>query len=154
MRYVIIGGFAVIAHGVVRATKDLDVCPDPTPENLVRFAGLLADLEADQIGADELGGQTFSLDPTKPEDLLMGGNFLLETSLGRIDIMQWVPGMDEQNAYAELESQAVSGETFGVAIRVASLEHLRRMKEAAGRPRDLQDLADLDVAHGPAPDAR
>lgn len=150
VRYVIIGGFAVIAHGVVRATKDLDVCPDPTPDNLVRFAGLLADLGAQQIGLDELGDGAFPLDPTQPEHLMMGGNFLIETTLGRIDVMQWVPGMDEENAYAELASQAVAGETFGVAVRVASLQHLRRMKRTAGRPRDLEDLAELDAAHGPA----
>lgn len=71
------------------------------------------------------------------------------TELGRIDLMQWVPGMDEDAAYAELADDAVTGQAFGVAFRVASLRHLRRMKRTAGRPRDLQDLRDLDEAHGP-----
>jgi hypothetical protein len=44
VRYVVVGGFAVIAHGVQRATADLDICPDPDPTNLGRLAGLLTDL--------------------------------------------------------------------------------------------------------------
>jgi hypothetical protein len=41
VRFVVIGGFAVIAHGVIRTTEDLDICPDPDPENLRRLAALL-----------------------------------------------------------------------------------------------------------------
>lgn len=149
VEFVIIGGFAVIAHGVVRATKDLDVCPDPDEANLHRLAALLRDLHAQQIGVEELGEDQFPLDPLDPADLARGGNFLLETDLGRLDIMQWVPGMDEDGAYTELAGDAVTGEAFGVTFRVASLQHLRRMKRTAGRPRDLQDLADLEDAHGP-----
>lgn len=149
VEYVIIGGFAVIAHGVVRATKDLDVCPDPDRDNLTRLAGVLADVGARQVGEEDLSSDEFPLDPANPEHLAGGGNFLLDTRIGRLDIMQWVPGMDEDNAFAELAAEAVRGEAFGVAVRVASLPHLRRMKRSAGRPRDLQDLADLDIAHGP-----
>ncbi len=145
--YVIIGGFAVIAHGVVRATKDLDVCPAPSRSNLARLAGLLREVNARQIGMDE-----FPLDPTNADDLARGGNFLIDTDIGRLDIMQWVPGIHDEHAYADLMSGAVVGEAFGVQIRVASLADLRRMKRAAGRPRDLADLADLADAHGEDPD--
>ena len=44
VRYIIVGGFAVIAHGVVRATKDLDICPDPERDNLGRLAQLLGEI--------------------------------------------------------------------------------------------------------------
>ena len=46
VRYIIIGGFAVNAHGVIRPSKDLDIVPDPDPANLARLATLLADLDA------------------------------------------------------------------------------------------------------------
>lgn len=145
--YVVIGGFAVIAHGVIRATKDIDVCPAPDHANLTRLAGLLRQLNARQIGVEEFGAGEFPADPTVADDLAMGGNFLVETDIGRLDIMQWVPGLDE-DAYGQLARSAETGQAFGVHIRVASLTDLRRMKRAAGRPQDLQDLADLDAARG------
>lgn len=146
--HVVIGGFAVIAHGVIRATKDVDVCPSPARENLQRLAGLLRDLNARQVGEDEFGPEEFPLDPTNPDDLALGGNFLVETDIGRLDIMQWVRGIEEDRAYTELAAHAVVSEAFGVRIAVASLSDLRRMKRAAGRPQDLQDLKALADAHG------
>ncbi len=148
--YVVIGGFAVIAHGVIRATKDIDVCPAPEPANLARLAGLLRRLNARQVDVEEFGAGEFPADPTVADDLALGGNFLVETDIGRLDIMQWVPGLDE-DAYGHLDPSAETAEAFGVSIRVASLTDPRRMKRAAGRPQDLQDLADLDAAHGEGP---
>ena len=145
---VVIGGFAVVAHGVIRATKDLDICPSPARENLARLAALLKDLRARQVGHDEFADNEFPLDPTDPDDLAVGGNFLVETNIGRLDVMQWVRGVDADDAYGQLAATAVTAEAFGVPITVASLADLRRMKRAAGRPRDLQDLQDLAVAHG------
>ena len=45
--YVIVGGLAVAAHGVVRATRDLDLVPEPSTENLDRLAAALTDLGAE-----------------------------------------------------------------------------------------------------------
>ena len=61
--------------------------------------------------------------------------------------MQWVPGVDADHAYPVLAADAREAVAFGVPLRVCSLEALRQMKRAAGRPRDLEDLADLDAAH-------
>jgi hypothetical protein len=85
------------------------------------------------------------MDPTQPDDLALGGNFCLQTSLGRLDVMQWVSGIDADDLYAELEREALVGELEGIPVRVCGLEHLRAMKRAAGRPQDLEDLARLDV---------
>ncbi len=145
--YVVVGGFAVIAHGVVRATKDVDVCPAPDRDNLERLATLLRDLNARQIGQDEFDADEFPYDPTEPAELALGGNFLVETDVGRLDIMQWLSGV-EDDAYHVLVADAVEAEAFGVRIRVASLTALRRMKAAAGRPQDLEDLRRLAIAHG------
>ena len=46
VQHIIIGGFAVNAHGVIRPSRDLDIVPDPDPANLERLAALLADLDA------------------------------------------------------------------------------------------------------------
>jgi hypothetical protein len=145
--YIVIGGFAVIAHGVVRATKDLDIVPEPSLDNLTRLADLLDALGSEHIGVGDFDQREFPFDPTDPGQLAEGGNFRLETSLGSLDVMQWVPGIAGDHAYNELAEHAITGEIHGVPVRVCGLEHLRLMKGAAARPQDLQDLRDLESAH-------
>jgi hypothetical protein len=147
VRYVVIGGFAVIAHGVLRTTADLDICPDPEPENLKRLAAMLGELDARQVGADEFAGGELAYDPTRPEHLQGGGNFRVTTRLGALDVMQWVPGIDDEQAFERLARDAMVAEFRGAEVRVASLDAVRAMKRAAGREQDLEDLRRLDVAH-------
>jgi predicted nucleotidyltransferase len=146
VRYVVIGGFAVIAHGAQRYTKDLDICPDPDLENLTRLARLLADLEAHDVG--DFSDDEMPYDPTEPSALAEGGNFRLITNLGDVDIMQWVPGIPEDHAYPVLAPAATVGDFDGIPVAVCSIEHLLLMKRAAGRPVDLEDLSRLEQAHG------
>lgn len=146
--YVVIGGFAVIAHGVVRVTKDLDICPDPAHDNLERLAAFIAEIDAVQMGTGEFDADELPFDPTRAADLAQGGNFRLESALGILDVMQWVSGIDVGRTFATLASDAVDVVVEGVPVRVSSLANLRTMKRAAGRPQDLQDLADLAAAHG------
>lgn len=143
VRFVVIGGVAVGVHGFVRATKDLDIVPDPAPENLARLARLLAEIEARQIGAGEFSPEEFPYDPTDPSQLAEGANFRLDTSHGALDIMQWVPGIETDPAYPELLEQAVEVGFRGAKIRVCGIEHLRVMKRTAARERDLMDLREL-----------
>ncbi|CAN5221986.1 hypothetical protein BH20ACT16_BH20ACT16_11600 [soil metagenome] len=148
LRYVVIGGLAVNAHGVIRATKDLDICPDPRHENVERLAAVLRDLQAAQVGMEDFEAHELPFDPTNVDDLLQGGNFRLATRLGDLDIMQWISGIAGENAYAALAGEVMLVELGELQVPVCSLDHLRAMKRAAGRPQDLQDLADLAIAHG------
>ncbi len=136
--FVIIGGFAVGAHGYPRATKDLDIVPDPDPENLKRLATMLSELDASVLGMEEFAEE----EVVQPDaaGLEMGGNFVLVTSRGRLDIMQLV-GPDLE--YADLNSAAVEDEVFGHRVRFCGFDHLVAMKEAAGRPEDEIDLKRL-----------
>lgn len=149
VEHILIGGLAVNAHGVIRTTQDVDICPNPDKANLERLASLLGALGVVQLGVDDAGfePQEMPFDPTDAEDLAQGGNFRLQTALGVLDVMQWLPGIDADQAYATLAKDALQATAFGVPLRVCSLETLRQMKRAAGRPRDLQDLADLQAAH-------
>jgi hypothetical protein len=148
IEYVIVGGVAVGMHGAMRATVDLDVCPDPEPSNLKRLARLLAELDATQNDTEDFDPHELPYDPTRPEDLAQGGNFRLTTSLGGLDVLQWIPGIAVDVAFEVLNPAAVEVDWHGIPIKVCSLEHLRAMKRAAGRPQDLLDLADLEIANG------
>ena len=108
IEYVVIGGFAVAAHGYVRATKDLDIVPSPAPDNLERLAGLLQDLDAELYGTGDFDAAEFPFDPLDPKQLAEGGNFLLQTRLGRRDMMQWVPGIDVEPAYRYSEDSSAA----------------------------------------------
>lgn len=137
--FIIIGGFAVGAHGLPRATKDLDIVPDPAPDNLQRLARVLEELEAEVMGSDEFGPE--ELPATKPSELLkLGGNIVLVTKLGRLDIFQLV---EPEMEYENLLPASVSDQVFGQTVRFCGYEDLVRMKEAAGRPEDLADLERL-----------
>lgn len=143
VEFVVIGGFAVSAHGHLRATKDLDIVPDPDPENLVRLAEAL-----DRLGAQVQGTEDFSEDEIVQPDadgLALGGNFVLNTDHGRLDILQFVAPELE---YADLRSAAIEDFVFGHRIRFCGYDHLVAMKEAAGRPEDLLDLKRLREARG------
>ena len=140
VRYVVIGGWAVNAHGHRRFTGDLDICPDPAPDNLEHLARALADMHAQQLGVGDFEAKEMRGDPTDPASLAQGGNFRVMTDHGLIDVMQWIPGIEEDSGFERLAADALEGDVFGVPVRVCSLENLRTMKRAADRPRDREDL--------------
>jgi hypothetical protein len=144
VRFIVIGGIAVGVHGYVRATTDLDIVPDPDPTNLTRLARLLRELEAQHVGVGEFGPEEFPFDPLDPEQLAQGANFRLETTLGPLDIMQWVAGIDSDPAFTALEREAITVAFRNEQLLVCGLDHLRAMKRAAGRDQDLRDLAELE----------
>lgn len=136
--YVLIGATALAAHGPVRATEDVDVVPDPDPENLRRLDNVLASLDA-RLADDPSRG----LGPEERAALAQGRNLTLETAFGGLDVVQQLAGVP---SYAELADDAVEMELFGIGVLVCSRRHLRAMKLARGSHRDLADLEDLDAA--------
>jgi hypothetical protein len=137
--FVVIGGFSLAAHGYVRGTKDVDIVPDPDPANLRRLAGALRAVQA-EVSLGDLAGE-LGIEPDE-DGLAAGGNWVLETMHGRLDVMQDVPGAP---AYTALRARAASHalpETGDVAF--AGLDDLIAMKRAAGRPQDLIDIAELE----------
>lgn len=145
VKHIIVGGFAVIAHGHVRPSKDLDIVPEPTSENLERLIAALIDINANDAEVSDFDPSEIPMSVMRIEDLEQGGNFRLTTDLGDLNILQWAGGIESDDLYDELESQAVSGEVEGVAVRVCGLHHLRAMKRAAGRPQDLEDINRLSA---------
>jgi hypothetical protein len=143
IEHIVVGGFAVVAHGHMRTSKDLDIVPSPAQENLEKLAEMLRDLHARILDTGDFEPQELPADPTRTADLAMGGNFCLLTDLGRLDVMQWLSGVDFDDLYAELDRGAIESTVDGIPVRVCGLDHLRAMKRAAGRPQDLEDLERL-----------
>jgi hypothetical protein len=141
---IVIGGVAVGFHGYVRATKDLDVVPAPDPENLERLASVLRSLDAELDGAGDFEVGELP-DPLDPEVLGQGGNWVLQTRLGRFDIMQW---QGESELWEMLSPNALRVDLDGLMVKVASYEDLVALKRQAGRPSDLEDLDRLRQARG------
>lgn len=135
--YITIGAFAVIAHGYVRATADIDVVARQDRENLQRLAAAFAELNAVLRGVD---ADLLDIDPTDPEVLATGASFTLNTDAGPVDYLNDVPGAGD---YDDLRARAVEANAAGVVVRVVGLDDLIRMKRASGRPQDLRDIANL-----------
>lgn len=139
-RFVLVGGLAVNAWGVVRGTKDLDIVPDPETENLRSLAVTAVALGGSvSLGESLLGSERAIL-----SRLLDGERTLITTSKGALDVVQGLPGLP---SWPELIADAVPVHVTGVTVHVCSLAQLRRMKRAAGRTRDLADLEDLEAAN-------
>src|SRR4051794_32799350 len=135
--FVIIGGLAVIAHGHLRATADVDIILRPERSNLESLAAALADLDAALAGVDaHLPG--IELDAGT---LAEGANFTLTTRFGELDVIQDVPGA---RAFEDLQRSAVATTLDDVPVRVVGLPDLLALKRASDRPRDREDVRVLE----------
>ena len=129
VRYVLVGGYSVILHGYSRTTGDLDIWVEKSAENYALLA------RAFQL----FGMPTFDM---TAENFLHRPDFDVFT-FGRppvaIDIITTLKGLDFADAYAQASDTAVDGLT----VRLIRYQHLLQAKRAAGRPRDHNDLDNL-----------
>jgi hypothetical protein len=141
VRYVLVCGIALIRHGVVRATRDIDAVFDPDPANVERIRELI-----ERWGATRPDGSPV------PEDSVAGDRTVhLATPYGDLDLLS------ERSAglsFAELLARADTRRVEGTDAPICSLADLVSLKRSAGRERELVDLADLESAHGDLPDSR
>ena len=136
--YVVIGGVATQVHGHRRTTMDLDLTPAPDPENLRRLGGALAELEARPADSGVAEGEISIADP---ERLAIAAIIPpLQTRHGQIHILKDPKGA---RPFDEMHERALVVDLDGASVAIVSLDDLIRMKRAAGRPRDLDDIATL-----------
>ena len=142
--FVVIGGFAVIAHGYLRATKDIDIVPRPTAVNRGKLERVLMSIDARPLEEGDLRADEMPIQWGLGA-LAHGGNWALETDHGRVDILQYIDRVEVVASYSELRDKALEADVPEVGlVRFAALEHLELMKRVAGRPQDLNDLAQLE----------
>jgi hypothetical protein len=146
--FVVIGGMAGMSHGSAYPSFDVDVAYARDDENLERLAASLVELGASLRGAP--AGLPFQLDA---RTLRNGANFTFDTPFGSFDILADPAGAPP---YRRLYEGGVNAVVEGVPVRIASLDHLIAMKEAAGRPKDKLMATEYrvlsDVLRAPKPD--
>jgi hypothetical protein len=130
-RFLIVGGYAVAAHGHVRATKDLDIWVEATPDNanrvieaLVAFGAPLQDLQATDLARPHYG-------------------FMMGLPPRRVDVLTSIDGIDFADAWPRRIHVQVG---TGVVAPFLGLDDLLTNKRASGRPQDAADVAALGKA--------
>jgi predicted nucleotidyltransferase len=137
VEFILIGGLAATVHGSARLTRDVDVVYRRSRENLQRLALALAPYHPYLRGAPP--GLPFQWDAATIE---RGLNFTLTTDLGQLDVLGEIVG---GGRYEDLLQHTVTAQIFGVNCRTLTLEQLIHVKRAAGRPKDLEAIAELEA---------
>lgn len=137
VEFILVGGAAATAHGSSRLTVDLDIVYGRSKQNLDRLAAGLAPYHPYLRGAPE--GLPFRLDT---DTLERGLNFTLVTDAGALDLLGEIIG---GGRYEDLLPHTIEIDLFGVSCRCITLSRLIDVKRAAGRPKDLDALAELEA---------
>ena len=137
VEFIIIGGIAATAHGSAHVTVDLDIVYGRSPENVGRLAQALAPLSPYLRGAPP--GLPFRFDTAT---ICRGLNFTLTTIAGDLDVLGEATG---GGTYEALLPHSETRQLLSLDVRFVDLETLIRLKRAAGRPKDLERIAELEA---------
>ena len=128
VEYLLIGAYAMAAHGVPRATGDIDVWVRPSPENADRVLRALARFGAPmgELRAADFAG--------------LGMVLQIGVAPNRVDVMTAIDGVTFDEAWPHRETRVIDGVTLSVIGR----DDLIRNKRATGRARDKADAEQLE----------
>jgi len=137
VEFIVIGGVAAIHHGSARNTFDLDVLYRRTSENIDRLVRAMEPLHPYLRGAPP--NLPFRFDAAT---VRRGLNFTLTTDAGPFDCLGEVQGL---GSYDAVFDRAIDAEIFGLRCRILDLDDLIAAKRAAGRPKDFETIAELEI---------
>jgi predicted nucleotidyltransferase len=135
--FILIGGGAAVVHGLARATFDVDVVYSRERESIRNLVAALQPYEPYLRGVPP--GLPFRWDE---QTVQAGLNFTLTTSLGDLDLLGEVTG---GGTYSDLLPYTEQMSAFGIRLVVVTLERLIQLKRAAGRPKDIETMAQLQA---------
>ena len=136
IEFILVGGIAATAHGSARSTYDVDIVYNRNSDNIKRLAKLLSPFNPYLRGAPH--GLPFQLDQ---ETITRGLNFTLTTTLGDLDLLGELTG---GGSYNDLIPHCIELEIFNKSCFCLNLQKLIEVKRAAGRPKDLEVIAELE----------
>jgi len=137
VEFIIVGGAAATAHGSARLTQDLDVVYRRTEENIERLVQALAPYKPYLRGAPP------SLPFIWDEKTIRNGlNFTLTTAIGMLNLLGEITG---GGSYEDLLPYSITLRLYNVECFCLGLERLIYVKRAAGRPKDLEAVAELEA---------
>lgn len=134
--YLVVGAFALAAHGYPRATGDIDIWVRPSPANAARVMAALR-----RFGTPILGLEAADLEAPRTV-------FQVGVAPRRIDILTSIDGV----AFDEAWEGRMEKEVEGARIPFIGRKALLRNKRSTGRPRDLRDAEILEGGPGTPPD--
>ena len=135
--FVIVGGVAATVHGSARLTSDVDVVYERSRANIERLVLAVTPLNPYLRGAP--AGLPFTFDV---ETVRRGLNFTLTTDAGPMDVLGEITGVGDYSAvFAVSEELAL----YGAPYRCINLDALIVSKRAAGRPKDIEAVAELEL---------
>ncbi len=137
VEFIIVGGVAATIHGSAKLTQDFDIVYQRTPANFERLVAAIEPYKPYLRGAPP--GLPFTWDSRTLES---GLNFTLTTTVGDIDLLGEIIGGGN---YDKLLSDCVTVRVFQCEVRCLGLERLIYVKRAAGRPKDIEAIAELEA---------
>lgn len=137
VEFILVGGVAATVHGSTRLTLDLDMVYRRSPHNIQGLVLALTPYHPYLRGAPP--GLPFRWDAATVE---RGLNFTLTTDIGDLDLFGEISG---GGTYDDLLTDSITIQVFGVECRCLGLERLISVKRAAGRPKDLEVIAELEA---------
>jgi hypothetical protein len=137
VKFVVIGAFASVVHGVTLVTQDVDICCPFTSRNLLKLQGAIADLHP----VHRLTPKRLPLRLTRARCRGLK-NLYLESDLGVLDCLSEVLGVGN---FATVKRQSVIVDLDFGKCRVLGLDALIKAKRAMNRPRDREALIQLEA---------
>ena len=128
VRYLIVGGFAVMVYTEPRYTKDLDIWVEASPENATRVFAALRDFGAPLKGLTE-------------KDFTESGFYQMGRPPSRIDVLMSLDGVEFETAWENRRSDYFRS----VPVNYIGKDDLIRNKELAGRHQDLADIEKINL---------
>ena len=135
--FVIVGGVAATVHGSARLTSDIDIVYERSRANVEGLVRALAPLHPYLRGAP--AGLPFRFDV---ETVRRGLNFTLTTDAGPMDVLGEITGIGDYGAVLAVSEEL---SLYGQAYQCMNLDALIIAKRAAGRPKDLEAVAELEL---------
>jgi hypothetical protein len=135
VQYAIVGGVGGRIQGAATSTQDIDIMPEPSPENLRRLATALSGIDTNK---KEAGSTEYEPhDEIDPMEFRTADVVSFETRYGAIDVLMELPGV---GTYDAVMAHARKYEWQGIVVTTASLDDIITSKETADRAKDWRAM--------------